>query len=75
MTGCYIRSTRVEDQLPAWESGRKNIFPPSLFESHLPLSQSAESTAWSCSETLMRSHSAKRGEFQEAGELLPLGLV
>ena len=75
MTGCYIRSKRVEDQLPAWESGRKNIFPPSLFESCLPLSQSAESTAWSCSENLMRSHSAEHIEFQEAGKLLPLELV
>lgn len=75
MTTCSIRSKLVENQLPAWESGRKNLFPPDLFQSCLPLSQSAESAAWSCSENLIRSHGAKHIEFQEAAKLLPLEVV
>lgn len=52
--------------------GKEKYTSPSLFQRCLALSQSAESTAWSCLENLIRSHSAEHIEFQEAGKLLPL---
>lgn len=52
--------------------GKEKHASPSLFQRCLALSQSAESTAWSCLENLIRSPSAEHIEFQEAGKLLPV---
>ena len=69
MPGYYIRSKEPTAYLGI---GKEKHTSPSLFQRCLALSQSAESTAWSCLENLIRSHSAEHIEFQEAGKLLPL---
>lgn len=58
MPGYYIRSKLGENQLHTWELGKKNTFPPVYFSAVLHCPR-VLSTAWSCLENLIRSHSAR----------------